>query len=367
MDVGTRPGVYATAVAALHPVSYLMAELGDSSEMRRQSVAAYQRFEASLVAAYSSTVDLWEVANEVNGEWVGSTTKEVAKISDAYDSVKAVGGLTALTLYYNPDCWTKRSHAMFTWAQNNIPAAMKAGLDDVLISYYPDDCHNYWPTQAEWQSVFDQLHAMFPHAQLGFGESGISTDTGSPATKAALLTKYYTLDISGDNFVGGDFWWYYAEDAVPYQGNAVWNALDTAMTSNRPSGSAGARRPSVGGGRPASCRARVIITKLRFAPAAVVPGHSSTVHLSARSCQAQSEHTDLTTVGQFTGSDTSGCPIIDPVVRHVTFTGSDVIKSKLTYQVPAPCQASHLGVTVTFSSSSSGARLAQKTAVLAIR
>jgi hypothetical protein len=231
MDVGTKPAAYATAVNALHPVSYLMAELGDSSEMKHQSVAGYQRFESALVAAYANTVDLWEVGNEVNGEWVGSTAKEVAKITDAYNSVTAVGGATALTLYYNPDCWSKRSHEMFTWAQAHIPAAMKAGLDDVLISYYPNDCNNYWPTQAGWQSVFDQLHAMFPSARLGFGESGISTDNGTPAVKAALLAKYYDLHITGDDYSGGYFWWYFAEDALPYQGNAVWNALQSAMVA----------------------------------------------------------------------------------------------------------------------------------------
>ena len=233
MDVGTKPAAYATAVNALHPVSYLMAELGDSSEMKNETVAAYKRFEESLVTAYSGTIDLWEIGNEVNGEWVGSTSKEVAKMTAAYDSVTATGGSTALTLYYNPDCWTKRSHEMIPWAQANIPATMKAGLNDVLISYYPDDCNNYWPTQAGWQSVFDQLHALFPNAKLGFGESGISTDKGSAATKAALLSKYYDLDITGDNYIGGYFWWYYAEDALPYQGNAVWNALSFAISAGQ--------------------------------------------------------------------------------------------------------------------------------------
>jgi hypothetical protein len=239
MDVGTKPEVYARAVSALQPVAYLMAELGDSSEMKNQSVAAYRRFEQSLVTAYRGTVDLWEIGNEVNGEWVGSTQKEVAKITDAYESVTAVGGATALTLYYNPDCWTKSSHEMFTWAQANIPPQIKAGIDDVLISYYPDDCNNFWPTQEGWQSVFDQLHAMFPNAKLGFGESGISTDKGSPAAKAALLSKYYTLSITGDDYVGGYFWWYYAEDALPYEGNVVWNALASAITNDQTSRSTG--------------------------------------------------------------------------------------------------------------------------------
>jgi hypothetical protein len=231
MDVGTKPGAYRAAVGALRPVSYLMAELGDSSEMKHQSVAAYKRFERALVSTYSGSIDLWEIGNEVNGEWVGSTEKEVAKITDAYNSVKAVGGRTELTLYYNPDCYSKPSHAMFAWAKSHIPAFMKAGLDDVFISYYPDECANYWPTTSGWQSVFDQLHAMFPNAELGFGESGISSDRGSAASKADLLARYYNLDISGDNYVGGYFWWYFAEDGVPYQGNEVWNALDDAITS----------------------------------------------------------------------------------------------------------------------------------------
>jgi hypothetical protein len=235
MDVGTKPPAYATAVNALHPVSYLMAELGDSSEMKNETIAAYRRFETSLVNAYRGTIDLWEIGNEVNGEWVGSTSKEVAKMTAAYDSVTAAGGATALTLYYNPDCWTKRSHEMFTWAETNIPAAMRAGLDDVLISYYPDECHNYWPTQVGWQSVFDQLHALFPNANLGFGESGISNDKGTPAVKAALLSRYYDLAVTGDNYIGGYFWWYFAEDALPYTGNAVWNALSSAMSAG-PSG-----------------------------------------------------------------------------------------------------------------------------------
>jgi hypothetical protein len=121
---------------------------------------------------------------------------------------------------------------MFTWAQAHIPAAMKDGLDYVLISYYPDECNDYWPSEAGWQSVFDQLHAMFPRAALGFGESGISNDRGSPTTKAALLSEYCDVHVTGDDYVGGYFWWYYAEDALPYEGNAVWNALSACITDD---------------------------------------------------------------------------------------------------------------------------------------
>jgi hypothetical protein len=233
MDVATLPSDYDTAVTALQPDSYLMAELGDSSEMKRETVAAYGHFEQSLVTAFADRVDLWEIGNEVNGEWVGSTADEVAKISQSFASVNAIGGRSELTLYFNPNCWSKPANEMFTWARANVPDSMKAGLDDVLISYYPNDCNGYWPTRAGWQSVFDRLHAMFPNAKLGFGESGISTDKGSAAAKAALLRRYYTLRITGDNYVGGYFWWYYAEDAVPYQHNAVWNSLRASVAGRQ--------------------------------------------------------------------------------------------------------------------------------------
>jgi hypothetical protein len=119
-------------------------------------------------------------------------------------------------LYYNPDCWSKADHEMFTWAKANVRAGMKTQLNYVLVSYYPEDCNNYWPSQAAWQSVFDQLHRMFPNSKLGFGESGRGNDPDSVTKKVALLHRYYQLQIRGDNYVGGYFWWYYVEDALPY-------------------------------------------------------------------------------------------------------------------------------------------------------
>jgi hypothetical protein len=228
-DRGMRPADYASAISALHPHSYLMGELVDSSDAKAYTVASYRQRAVNYVNAFGNQVDLWEVGNEVNGEWLGTTSQVVAKITAAYQVVTAAGGRTALTLYYNPNCWSTASHEMFTWAKANVPAAMKAGLNYVLVSYYPEDCNNYWPSQATWQSVFDQLHQMFPHAQLGFGESGNSNDRDSVAQKVALLHRYYQLQIRGDNYAGGYFWWYYVEDALPYQGNPVWKALAADM------------------------------------------------------------------------------------------------------------------------------------------
>ncbi len=230
-DSGTRPSDYAAAVAALHPHAYLMGELVDSEYVHNYTVASYQQRAVDFVNALGSQIDLWEVGNEVNGEWLGATSQTVAKISAAYDEVVSAGGRTALTLYYDPNCWSAASHEMFTWAKANIPSAMKAGLDYVFISYYPEDCNNYWPSQSGWQSVFDRLHQMFPSAKLGFGESGNSNDHDPIAQKISLLNRYYQLHVTGDNYVGGYFWWYYVEDALPYLKNPLWHALSADIAA----------------------------------------------------------------------------------------------------------------------------------------
>jgi len=52
-------------------------------------------------------VDVWEIGNEPNGEWAGSSPKEInAKVAAAHDVVAQAGRPTALTLNYwsSPDC-----------------------------------------------------------------------------------------------------------------------------------------------------------------------------------------------------------------------------------------------------------------------
>ena len=139
-----------------------MGELVDSSAANSYTVASYRQKAVDFVNAFGSQIDLWEVGNEVNGEWVGQTSQDGGEDRRRLSRWSPAGGRTALTLYYDPNCWEKTANEMFTWAQANIPAAMKAGSDYVFISYYPEDCNNYWPSQSGWQSVFDQLHQMFP-------------------------------------------------------------------------------------------------------------------------------------------------------------------------------------------------------------
>jgi hypothetical protein len=229
-DEQTTPSDYISAISRLQPVSYLMGEILDSEYVNTYSPAAYAARTTQFLNAFGNQVDVWEVGNEVNGEWLGTTTDVVTKISNAWQQVSSKGKRSALTLYYNPNCWSNPKNAMIPWAQQNIPAAMKAGLGYVFVSYYETDCNNYRPSITEWSSVFEQLHAMFPNAKLGFGEIGMDNPARSGTLKKAqsILGYYYGLDVQVPGWTGGGFWWYFAEDMAP-DSKPLWQTLSTAI------------------------------------------------------------------------------------------------------------------------------------------
>lgn len=226
-DYGTHPAEYAGALPAIHRVATTILELGDSSEMRGVPPSSYARWVRGFTRRYARDVDVWEIGNEVNGEWVGAPTDELRRVALANDAVRAIGGRTMLTLYYNPGCWDKRPNELFTWlAAHRLPPA----LDYVTISYYPDDCRGYWPSPAGWQRVFDRLHARFPQALLGFGEAGTTSDRATQAQRIALWRRYRAVRIRGDRYVGLGLWWSWAEDAVPAT-KPFWHAFAASLRS----------------------------------------------------------------------------------------------------------------------------------------
>lgn len=220
-DENVPAAYYQEPVAKLHAVSFVMGELLDSFYVKDYSQAAYEARASEYLAGLGNQVDVWEVGNEINGEWLGPTADVVAKMSAAYGLVRAQGAKTALTLYYNHDCWEQADHEMFKWAADNIPADMKQGLDRVLVSYYEDDCNGYQP---DWPSVFQQLGDMFPSSQLGIGECGTTDAT----KKQEYVQRYYGMAIDHPRWIGGHFWWYFVQDMVP-KSKPLWAVLDEVI------------------------------------------------------------------------------------------------------------------------------------------
>lgn len=215
---------YTRALNALYPESYIMGEILDSFYVKDYSVAQYAERVTEYLDAHADKVDIWEIGNEVNGEWLGDPDKVALKITDAYRQAKNRGLKTALTLYYNEDCWLHAWEEMFSWVQTYVPDDMKNGLDYILVSYYEQDCNNLKP---DWQAVFDRLGRAFPNSKLGFGEVG-TTKSGE---KAAYLERYYTMPIDHPRYIGGHFWWYFKQDMVPNT-KPLWSTLDAVLQAS---------------------------------------------------------------------------------------------------------------------------------------
>ncbi|HLJ98945.1 MAG TPA: hypothetical protein VKU39_03445, partial [Streptosporangiaceae bacterium] len=149
-DPGVAPAGYRDAVDRIARVGDILAEPVDSSAASRYVPAQYRQRFRRYVSAFASEVAVWEIGNEVNGDWLGPAARVRHDIAGAYQVVRDAGGQTALTLSYEPGSGTD----MFAWAGANIPAALRNGLDYLLVSYYADDCGGYQPGDGEWTRVF---------------------------------------------------------------------------------------------------------------------------------------------------------------------------------------------------------------------
>lgn len=181
----------------------IMGELLDSYYVNKYSVANYLSRAKEYLAVLGGKVDLWEVGNEVNGEWLGTVSSVISKVKGAHQIFKAAGKKTAVTFYYNSGCYEKADHEMFTFIAKYWPKEIQP--DYVFVSYYEDDCENLQPN---WQNVFTKLGTIFPNSKIGIGECG----TEIASKKKSYLTRYYSMKINHPNYVGGYFWWYGRQD-----------------------------------------------------------------------------------------------------------------------------------------------------------
>jgi hypothetical protein len=231
-DAAEPPGYYAASVTALRPVSYLTGELLDSSDEAHVSVVAYRARVRAYLAAFGRDIDLWEIGNEVNGDWTGPYATVEAKLTTAYRQVSALGAHAALTLYYNVGCGDGPAElSPLDFSRRYVPPAVRSGLRYVFLSYYEGNCGGARPSAAVWTAYFRALHGLYPHARLGFGEIGMDQPvTAATFTSAAsMLRYYYGLPIRLPYFTGGYFWWYYAEDCLPAGRKPLWPVLRSAF------------------------------------------------------------------------------------------------------------------------------------------
>ena len=156
-DNEEMPFQYLEQVQKIRKVSYVMGEIVDSYEMKRLSFSKYKIRVKQYVDLLNDDVDIWEAGNEINGEWNGSIDDMVNRLKFCINYIKLKNKKTAVTFFYNKNCWQNPDNEMFTWINNSFPNELASKIDYVFVSYYEDNCKSDAP---EWQGVFDSLHTM---------------------------------------------------------------------------------------------------------------------------------------------------------------------------------------------------------------
>ena len=221
---------YLSSVQALSAKADVMGLPVDSSAMSQLTTAAIGARIAEYLAALGQYVRIWEIGNEVNGNWLGQDV--ITKVETMYDAAKTAGKLTALTLYYEKP--PTPGYEMISWVDQNIPPGhrMRSGLDYVLVSYYEDQNAGHQLTQSELDTMFSALAARFTSASLGFGECGWGGQIPSDnATRTALIQRFYGYRVpSVPPYIGGCFYWHFLQTMVP-NGTPDWTALQSLMSA----------------------------------------------------------------------------------------------------------------------------------------
>lgn len=220
LDYGQTYKSYESSLKELGKVSDILACVVDSSDMKKYTLDSYKARVLDFVGC--ECITYLEIGNEINGDWLGSGVP--AKLEAAFQLSKAAGKKTFLTLYHG----LRGENEMFTWAEKNISKQLKLEVDVVGVSFYAEDSETGIPSTAEWNVIFDKLRVMFPYAKLCFAEVGLTKQaTASTAAKAAsVVNVFYPMKITTDGYVGGHFYWYYAED---YKFPEIQAALKAAI------------------------------------------------------------------------------------------------------------------------------------------
>jgi len=229
-DPGSKPSDYATAAQRIHKVSQTMGSPIDSAPPSgRLTIDAYRTRMSEFVEGLGKDIDVWEIGNEVNGDWTGESVTMGSKIQAGYEVAKAHGRPTALTLFYS-DYYRGTDREMSAWAMQYLSATVRKGIDYVLISFYPATATGEHP---DWKKVFASLGRVFPKAKLGFGELGLRKEdftlSDDEVAKAQLIRRYYTMPSpDAERFIGGFFWWTFRQDAIP-PSRPLWAAIRDSM------------------------------------------------------------------------------------------------------------------------------------------
>lgn len=212
--------------------------------MSSQTAAQYRSRATNFVTAFQNNIDIYEIGNELNGEWVGAGPAEInAKVQAAYDVVKkdfaSLNLRAAVTLNY----WPNHDYYNFGWEDTltyaqQMPQEIREDIDYLFLSFYEQaGSPPAQPTNQDFLAIFGSLMPLFPNAKVGMGEIGTLNGNETVAEKTYTANRYYGMHSAirtglGPRYVGGYFWWYYYQDCVPWNKvGSLWPLIDTNLSS----------------------------------------------------------------------------------------------------------------------------------------
>lgn len=242
LDPGTTPADYSMAINAMKTSAYIMAELQDSADMQSQTVESFKSRAQTFFKGLKDSVDIWEVGNEINGDWLGTNVKN--KLRAGFKVLDDAGATTAITFFYfgepgqKNNCIPATQYEMFNWIRSlhQLDLAiekrdpqnekMRLNVDYIFVSWYPQQCNNIKP---DWATVFAKLAVIYPNAKIGFGEIGTANPQYGSSYELNLIQEFYPIASRIKmpiRYVGGYFWWYFAQEMNTA---SIVNALYSAI------------------------------------------------------------------------------------------------------------------------------------------
>jgi hypothetical protein len=226
--------------------------------MARYNPLTYRQRTRALYNQLNQDIDIWEVGNEINGNWLGIYAFENSLA--AFDEISSKQGRTAMTFFYEGErsdaknCIPISGQDMISWIKlkfqmqkdaKDRPAEterMRLGLTYVFVSWYPDQCNDLEP---QWTEIFDRLAMIFPNAKLGIGEIGPAKPQYGSDYEAKLINDYYSLAATYSlpkNYIGGNFWWHFVAEMVPDNKTPLLEILNKAILKAAKEDPPGGRR-----------------------------------------------------------------------------------------------------------------------------
>lgn len=190
-DLNVDLSEYKIPVQEISKYAFIVGMVCDSFYVKNLTPFQYFSRCLCLKDLYQSYVSIWEIGNEINGDWLG---KEIERKLESGLMVFA-GQQKAITLYAD------EKESYYKFINDNFDLLSK--MQYIFISEYPEDNNEHHVDLKRFAKEMLKFNAYW-----GFGECG----TKIKSKKVSEFRRYYktiqTAYFKEPNFVGGYFWWY---------------------------------------------------------------------------------------------------------------------------------------------------------------